>query len=551
MALFGSGTGGGLMARLFGGNQQPAGPAAEQPQGQQQQQIDPETNPMMAYLSQNQAPARQVAEQMMGERPEFDPRMGLMQLGLGILAQPGGQTLGQVIGQAGLNAMPAFMQERERIEQYDQQVSELASQLGMSEMEFISKMEQGGGIAEAGGNVYDKGAYQENLRKYGDRRKAFEESIVFEKSGQKVKDSRELARLKTLLRQQQAAGADSEEVRETMDTISALEAQIEGDTPSTQIFFQDDEGRFVSASGPAGEVEESINSYLDKKDYQELKEKQAGTDQVLDYASRIIDITDKASVAASGRLGGLASTGAAWSSAINEALTGDRSKQYRQEVGNDPMAKLEEFSKDRTARNLLGEDTIESMREIGNENAQALSNMWGLAYATARSQEPGGRLSNADIAASMAAMGFDPEAWLNDPDRIRSGVTELARRNVADYERSVLMKPGGESMLEKDMLLNKRLKEYGFEWTGGPRGELRYNPRLDEQTPEPEDPPSPRDEPQGGQQQQDQSDQQQGERPPINQMSREQLEQLNPDEMTDEELQEAAERYDRLTQGGQ
>lgn len=557
MPLFGNDNqGGGLMSRLFGGSQQPAGPAA-QPQPQQAAPIDPRTNPMMAYLSQNQAPAQQVAQQMLGPKPEFDPRMGLIQLGLGILAQPGGQGLGQIIGQAGMNALPTFMQEKQRIDQYDEKVSKLATQLGLSEFEFMSKMDDRKGIAELGGVVVDKDAYQQNLQKYGDPEKAFEESVVFRKSGQKVQDSRELARLERHLANLEASGAPSAEIQEAKTTIRALRQQLEGDTPTTQIFFQDENGRFVSASGTPSGVQGAMNAYMDEKEYRELKNKQEATDQVLDYASRIIDITNRADVAASGKLGGLASSGAAWATAINDFMAGERREQFRNEVGNDPLAKLEEFSRDPTARNLLGENTIEKMREIGNENARALSNMWGLAYATARSQEPGGRLSNADIAASMAAMGFDPEAWLNDPGRIRAGVTELARRNVSDYRRQLELRPDGDQLVQRDILLNKRMQEYGFQYEGGARGSLIYNPRTgDDSTITPLDPPAESEQPeqrgvQGPGPEQPATNQQTERTVPISQMSREQLEQMDPEQMTDAELQEAARRYDALIQGGQ
>src|SRR5699024_7403417 len=119
--------------------------------------------------------------------------------------------------------------------------------------------------------------------------------------------------------------------------------------------------------------------------------------------------------------------------------------------------------KDPEVRNLLGENFLDKLDKIGSERTQALSNFYGLAYATARAQEPGGRLSNADIAAAMSSIGFDPEAMLNNPASIRQGVLSLAKRNLAGYERSIdlanLPADQKEAIRNKDTVLNKRLEE--------------------------------------------------------------------------------------------
>lgn len=478
MALFGSGQAGGL----FGGGGQPTATAqvAEQTGATA-------SSPFLQYLQQNAPAARETAQMLMGPAPEPDYRSALIQAGLGILSQPGGQAPIQAIAKGAQTAMPLYLQEQERVKNYDQQLQSMAAKLNMGAAEFEAKM--GGerkGIKCFDGVCIDEDSYQQALRETGgDMEAAFDRATVHKKRPAAQENAKHLAQLRRNLEiVKNQPGADPEQIQLAQDELEAMEAQIMGDDEKTVTFgMMTEDGTFKTFSGTPEKVGGAVAQINDAEQAKALKTKQEATDQVLYYASNIMDVFDRASVISGGKLGGLASTASAWSKALDETMTGPRADQFREEVKSNPNAYIDKLRQDPESRNMLGEDTLDSLSRVGQDNAEALSNIVGLAYATARAEEPGGRLSNADVAAAMTALGFDPEALLNDPDRIRTGVLELAKRNLASYERSLdLSGEDAEAMKANDVVLNKRLKEYGFNWTGGPRGELSYDPQRDDET---------------------------------------------------------------------
>lgn len=421
----------------------------------------------------------------MGPAPEPDYRSALIQAGLGILSQPGGQSPLQAIAQGAQTAMPLYLQEQERVKSYDQQLTNLATKLNMGAAEFEAKMAgDKKGIKCFDGVCIDEDAYHQELRRSGDMETAFEQATVHKKRPAAQDNSRHLAQLRRNLEiLKNKPGANPQEIQLAQDELEAMEAQILGGDDKTVTFgMMTEDGTFKTFSGTPENVGGAVARINDADQAKKLQTQQEATDQVLYYASNVMDVFDRASVLSGGKLGGLASTASAWSKALDETMAGPRADQFREEVKSNPNAYIEKLRKDPEARNMLGDGMLESLSSIGQDNAVALSNIVGLAYATARAEEPGGRLSNADVASAMTALGFDPEALLNDPARIRTGVLELAKRNLASYERALdLSGEDADAMKSNDVVLNKRLKEYGFNWTGGPRGELSYDPQRDDE----------------------------------------------------------------------
>lgn len=490
MALFGIGGD----RPLFGGSQPaapaPAAPAAPSSTALMAQQTGATaSSPFLQYLQQNAPAAKQTAQALMGEAPEPDYRSALIQAGLGILSQPGGQSPLQAIAKGAQTAMPLYLQEQERVKNYDQQVQNLAAKLNMGAAEFDMKMKgERKGIKCFDGVCIDEDSYQQALRETGgDMEAAFERATVHQKRPTAQANASHLAQLRRNLEiLKNKPGADPAQIKMAQDELEAMEAQIMGgDEKAVTFGWMDESGSFRTASGPPSEVAKGVAQINNADEVKTLKTKQEATDEVLYYASNIMDVYDRASVLSGGKLGGLADSASAWSKALDETLEGPRADQFRQDVAGNPNAFTQKLRSDPEARNLLGEDFLDKLDKIGTDRTQALSNFYGLAYATARAQEPGGRLSNADIAAAMSAIGFDPEAMLNNPASIRRGVLSIAKRNLAGYERAIdlsdLPPEEKEAIRNNDAVLNKRLKEYGFTWTGGPRGELTYDPLGDDE----------------------------------------------------------------------
>lgn len=478
MALFGSGAPQG--GQLMGGT--PTAAVAEQTGATA-------SSPFLQYLQQNAPAARQTAQTLMGEAPEPDYRAALLQAGLGILSQPGGQSPLQAIAKGASSAVPLYLQEQERVKNYEQQVGELASKLNMGAAEFDAKL--GGerkGIKCFNGVCIDEDSYQQALRETGgDMEAAFDRATVHKKRPTAQENSRHLAQLRRNLELMKTSGkADPQEIQMAQDELEAMEAQIfDEQGESINFAWMDESGTFRTASGPPADVAEGIAQFRNVEQVSDLKTKQEATDQVLYYTSNILDVYDRASVLSGGTLGGLASSASAWSKAINETMSGDRVAQFREDVGDNPNRLTQQLREDPEARNLLGESFLDKLEGIGADRAEALSNFYGLAYATARAEEPGGRLSNADIASAMMSTGFDPDAMLNDPAAIKRGVLSIAKRNLSSYERAIdladIPADQKEKMLANDAVLNKRLKEYGFTWSGGAKGELVYDPLADDE----------------------------------------------------------------------
>ena len=483
----------GLMSRLFGGGgaSPPQAPAAPSPTAAVAQQTGATaSSPFLRYLQSNAPAAQQTAQSLMGAAPEPDYRSALIQAGLGILSQDGGQSPLQAIAKGAQTAMPLYLQEQERVKNYEQQVQGLAAKLNMSAADFDLKMKgERKGVKCFDGVCIDEDSYADELRANGgDMAAAFANATVHEKRPTAQANAKHLAQLRLNLQIQKTnPDSDPQELKMAQDELEAMEAQIMGKDESAAVTFgwMDANGSFRTATGKPSAVAQGVAQINNADTVKTLQLQQEATDQVLYYASNALDVFDKASVLSGGTLGKTASTVSAWSQALDETLSGPRADQFSQEVKGNPNSYVNKLRQDPESRNLLGEGFLDSLSEVGQDNAVALSNIVGLAYATARAEEPGGRLSNADVAAAMMSLGFDPEAMLNDPERVRSGILELAKRNLSTYERSIdladIPAEQKKQIKDTDVVLNQRAKEYGFNWTGGAKGTLTYDPGRDDQ----------------------------------------------------------------------
>lgn len=479
MPFFGpqNSTGGTFMDRLFGpGNAgNAATPARPSPTTAVAEQTGATaSSPFLQYLQKNAPAAKSTARALLGEAPKADNKLNWAMLGASILGQePGGAPLA-AIGRGAAQALPYFMQTKEKQADYESQVQNLAMKLGMKDFELSQKMDEGTGLEKVGDQIIHVPTFKREIAAGRSVEEAFNSSIVIADRGAPEKNATALARMRVELEQLKSMGADPEKIQQKQDEIQAMEWQLKPEPKSSQVQFfgQDDDGNFISVTGSPGEVAGTIKTIEDEKTWRDLKTKQKSTDDVLGYASRIIDISENASKYAQGRLGGLASSVGAWGKAITEGLDGPRSEQFRKEVGDNPMAKLQELRNDPEAENYMDPALYEKLSQIGQENTQLLSNIIGLGYATARASDEGGRLSNSDVAFALKRVGYNLDAYLNDPAAVKAGVLELAGDAVRRYESSLVYED--PALLENDKLLGQRLKEYGFEWTGGPKGQLRY-----------------------------------------------------------------------------
>lgn len=484
----------GLLDRLFGGSNNTSNTTAVA-----EQTGATASSPFLQYLQKNQGAARSTAESLMGPKPEADYSMPLAMMGLSILGQqPGGAPPG-TIARGAAGAMPYFMQEKEKQEEYDKQARDLAMKLGMKDYEIMSSIGEGTGLKDYGGNVIHEPTFKAAFQQSGDMEEAFRMATVITDRGAPEKNADALASKLAELEQLKGRGADPDKIQQKQDEIYWLQQQLEKPESSNtvQYFGQDEDGNFTSISGPPGEVMGTLKTIQDEKTYRKLKTKQQATDDVLGYSSRIIEIMDNANDFAAGRLGGMASSLGAWGKAIENGLSGPKASQFKSEVGDDPLAYLERLKNDPEAENYMNPGLYNKLSEIGQENAQLLSNVIGLGYATARAADEGGRLSNSDVAFALQRIGFDVDKLLNDPEAVKAGVLEQAASSLRQYES--MLEYEDPALLEKDRLFNKRIDEYGFEWTGGPRGELRYQAEEGEDAPGPDaaDPGPTGDQPPG------------------------------------------------------
>ena len=477
----------GLMSRLFGGGgggaQPPAAPMPTPASQVAEQTGATASSPFLQYMQQNAPAAKQTAGVLMGDAPKPDYKSALIQAGLGILSQPGDQSPLQAIAKGAQTAMPLYLQEQKKVEDFNKQKTALAAKLNMSAAEFDEKMSgERKGIKCFDGTCIDEEAYQSHLKQNGgDIGAAFNQSVVHKKRTSAEENAKSLARMRQHLEiMKHQPGANPADIQKAQDELAAMEAQVMPSNQKDVTFgWMDENGTFRMASGSPEGVAKGVAQINDAATVKKLQTQQDATDQVLYYASNIMNVFDKAdSIFPSGKLGSLASSGAAWAKVLDQSMSGPRKEQFQSEVAKNPEGYIDRLRKDPESRNLLGEGTLDKLSKMGQQNTQALSNMIGLAYATARAQEPGGRLSNSDVAGAMASMGFDPEAWVNDPAKIKSGVLELTKRNLADYERSIdlsnLSPEQKKKIRETDVVLNKRLKEYGFHYTGGINGDLTF-----------------------------------------------------------------------------
>ena len=469
----------GLMSRLFGGGgvsppQAPAAPSTTAAVAQQTGATA--SSPFLRYLQSNAPAAQQTAQSLMGDAPEPDYRAALIQAGLGILSQDGGQSPLQAIAKGAQTAMPLYLKERGRVKDYDAQVKSLAAKLNMGAVEFDSKMGKRTGLKEMGGYVIDQDQYEDDLKAGASADVAFENAAIINPSRADEDNAKAYGQAKMRVRlMQNDPDAPAEEVQLALDELEFWESKMKGNTPTQSVTVQDEDGRWTSVTGTMEQISKTMNVVGDQKSAKVLREKFEATDQVMDYGTQIFKIMDAAEASnVYGKLGGMASSAAVWTDAIMGSLTGARKGQFQSEVAADPMGYLDKMENDPRTRALVGDDFISSLREIGRQDAAMLSNIIGLGYATARAEEPGGRLATSDVAFSLSSSGYDMDALLNDPTRVKEGVMSLLRRNVADYERTLLARPNGEKLLENDFFLTKRLPQYGYEWTGGPNGRLLY-----------------------------------------------------------------------------
>lgn len=457
----------GLLDRLFGGNNPQSTTAVAEQTGATA------SSPFLQYLQKNQGAARSTAESLMGPKPEADYSMPLAMMGLSILGQqPGGAPLG-TIARGAAGAMPYFMQEKEKQEEYDKQARDLAMKLGMKDYEIMSSIGEGTGLKDYGGNVIHEPTFKAAFQETGDMEEAFRQATVIRDRGAPEKNAEALADKRAELEQLKFTGADPDKIQQKQDEIEALEWQLKpGERDPGMAFFQDEEGNIVMVQGTGEEMAAGMQRINDEKVARKIQTKRQATDDMLGYASRIIEISDNASTYAQGRLGGMASSIGAWNKAITEGLSGPRGSQFQQEVGSNPISKLEELRNDPESENYMTPALYERLSQIGQENTQLLSNIIGLGYATARASDEGGRLSNSDVAFALQRIGYNLDAFLNDPAATRAGVLELAGKGVKEYE--TFLDYNQPSLIENDKLLNKAIKEYGFEWSGGRRGQLTY-----------------------------------------------------------------------------
>jgi len=314
--------------------------------------------------------------------------------------------------------------------------------------------------------------------------------------------------------------------------------QLRPSTPGTSVMLLGEDGTIQQFSGTPQEIGSIRGVIHDDKQATVIRSKQNATDSVLRYSSRILDTLDRADTVSGGKLGGLASSGAVWGKVIGGMMDGPRATQFNEDVKGREVQFIQELANDPEAATFLEPGLVEKLSEIGADRTEMLSNIIGLGYATAKTSDPGGRISNADLAFNIQRIGMDLDAWLNDPAAVRRGVLEVARDGVASYETTLrLSGKDGKSMVGKDQVLNEMLPEYGFNWTGGVRGKLTYGPGGDEKpqqqqqaapavAPQPAPGPTPL-------------------RP--REMSLEQLQSLDPSTMSPEMKAEAADRWDALS----
>jgi hypothetical protein len=377
--------------------------------------------------------------------------------------------------------MPYFAQERERGRQYDEQVRSLATQLGLKDADLMMKqLSEGSELKEIGGFIIDPKTYKESLRGGKDPQSAFNDAVVIQDRGAPQKNAEALAEIRIQLEQmKQDPNVDPEALSRKQAELDAMEWQLKPQEQKNSATFSimGPDGTFTTVTGSPSDMANAVAVLRDDKQAKALQTKQQATDRTLGYTSRILGLLEDAETAATGRLGGMASSLSIWSKAIDETLSGPRGKQFQDEVGGNPQKYLEELMRDPEAENYMTPSLYEKLSEIGQTDARLLSNIIGLGYATARASDEGGRLSNSDVAFALNRVGYDLDALLNDPARVRAGVLELAGSAVGEYEGALeLSGPDGSKMVENDALLNRRLGEYGFEWTGGPRGQLKWGP---------------------------------------------------------------------------
>lgn len=457
----------GLLDRLFGGNNPQSTTAVAEQTGATA------SSPFLQYLQKNQGAARSTAESLMGPKPEADYRMPLAMMGLSILGQqPGGAPLG-TIARGAAGAIPYFMQEKEKQDEYDTQVQNLAMKLGMKDFELSQKLDEGIGIEQIGDRFVHTDTYRQTFAQSGDVETALDAATVMRDKGAKEKNASALAQMEADLEQMKYMGADPQKIEQKQREIQVMEQQLAPEPkPPGMAFYQDKDGNVVMVQGTGDEMAAGMQRINDGEVARKIKTKQQATDDMLGYASRIIEISDNASTYAQGRLGGMASSIGAWNKAITEGLSGPRGSQFQQEVGSNPMSKLEELRNDPESENYMTPALYERLSQIGQENTQLLSNVIGLGYATARASDEGGRLSNSDVAFALQRVGYNLDAFLNDPAATRAGVLELAGKGVKEYETFLDYNQPG--LIENDKLLNEAISEYGFEWSGGRRGQLTY-----------------------------------------------------------------------------
>lgn len=436
-----------------------------------------------------------------------DPNYGtaLSQFGLALMSTPGDFL--SAVGKAGQTALPLMEQERLRVEadnaqrqkaQMDfymmgeKQRQKMLSDIQKAQVKLAADKElethkaslKDAGVKKMGNLLVDSGIYDSQMDAHGDKERAIAAATISELPTSIMQSAKAVADMDHQLA---TLDPESEEYRTLKIQQDLIRDHLEGQKDDGFMMTVGTDGttKFVKGSVPESKAELSAGDstvYIDADVKSEIEERRTGALNTLEAADQLLTIVGENPSWMSGGVADAASTVSAINKAFNSAHNDPR---YQELLDTMPAitARAAEsgIMSPELARNL---DEASKTRQAGFTLATLM------AYQLAQAKAPGDRVTDRDFLNYLRSIGYDTEAWFQDPVRIQQGVETV----VSDLLRGHRNYLRGKNIPDDIIAAESPLvyaEDYGFGMVPSGHGvTYRYTP-AEPSTPAPVQVPTP------------------------------------------------------------
>lgn len=219
-----------------------------------------------------------------------------------------------------------------------------------------------------------------------------------------------------------------EQVAQFSNMIGAVEKQ--GSVTSMTV-SEDGVPTFIQGTPDAIEKVGAIA--VGKKQAAEYKAGYSAARGSIDLTTELLARLDRNALSF-GKAGDLAGTFAGVDAALRDVMGADGNAEFQSLV----KGSTEQYLTDVSGSKLLTQSERDGIQSLSNQSQEIQSLGLRLAMATAKAADPGGRVSDKDLAAAITQLGLGNERFFSDPERIRTGlITNLnavIKQSDIDFE---------------------------------------------------------------------------------------------------------------------